>query len=321
MSLEEINRIFFNFKPLLRVLFSGGEPFLRNDIVSIVKIIYKHLNPLHISIPTNGILTNQIVKSLEQILPYCKDTVINISISLNELYQRRDEIMGVEGSFDKSMDTYFQLQKLKKRFSNLILGVIITQIYSNQKYLDKIYDFAKDIIKVDNISFGLIRNSWRKEEEANIDINIYEKTCEKIKRDSYDIYGKRLFPFWRFFVEQKNLVNNYVMEIYKKNKFFFPCYSGRIRIVITPDGEVYPCEILMLKDRKKFKMGDLRNSNYSIKEIYRSEKYYSIIQYIKKNKCFCRHECDLTTTIFFNPKLFLTLLLKLVKGMKLNKYL
>lgn len=301
LSLEEIEKIFSNFGHLLRVSISGGEPFIREDLARLTRVIYKHSRPPNLTIPTNGILTDRIITSVKEILDSCRGATLNIGISLDGLGRQRDKIMGVKGSFDKSVDTYFRLKELSKNFRNFIVGVVLTQTYSNQKDIEKIYEFARDKLKPDNIALSLVRGSTRDEEEMNIDINIYKKLVEKIKKDSY----KGKFPFWKVFAWQRNIVYNYVAETYEKNRYLLPCYSGRIRIILTPEGDVYPCEILMLKDRDRFKFGNLRDFDYKIKKIYASDRYREINKFIKDSRCFCRHECDLTTNFFFNPRLLL----------------
>ena len=49
------------------ITFSGGEPFLRQDLVQIVTMIYKISRPRIINIPTNGILTQGIAEKVEAI--------------------------------------------------------------------------------------------------------------------------------------------------------------------------------------------------------------------------------------------------------------
>jgi len=53
------------------ITFSGGEPFLRQDLVQIVTTIYKISRPRIINIPTNGILTQGIAEKVEAIAKAC----------------------------------------------------------------------------------------------------------------------------------------------------------------------------------------------------------------------------------------------------------
>jgi radical SAM protein with 4Fe4S-binding SPASM domain len=297
LSLMEIEKIFSSFGPLFRVLISGGEPFLRPDLPEIIRIICIYSRPRHITIPTNGIMTDLIIASTEEILASCGKTVINIGFSLSELNDKRDLLMNVEGSFNSTLRTYYRLKRLKDRFPNFMVGVIITQTPSNQSHIEEIYDFARNELKADNIAFVLMRNSPNQAEEAKIDLAIYKRLVEKIKKDEY----RGRFPFWRLFVSRRNMVHDYVIKSYEKERYLLPCYAGMIRFVITPEGQVYPCETLMLKSREEFKLGNLRDCYYNIKQIYKGRKRNDICRYIRENKCHCRHECDLLTNILFNP--------------------
>ncbi|MBU2406860.1 MAG: 4Fe-4S cluster-binding domain-containing protein, partial [Nanoarchaeota archaeon] len=65
LSLNELDKIFQNIGPTLEwLILSGGEPFLRKDIVEICASAYKYCKPSIIVIPTNGILFNIIPKKV-----------------------------------------------------------------------------------------------------------------------------------------------------------------------------------------------------------------------------------------------------------------
>lgn len=298
LSLPEIGKLFSSFGPLLRVLISGGEPFLRDDLPQIVREICLHSNPRHITIPTNGIMTEKIVSSTEEILSWSADATINIGISLSGLGLDRDLLMGIHGSFDKALDTYYALKELKLRFPRLIVGVIITHTSSNQRQLDKIYEFAKKELEADNIALSLVRNTPSPQEEI-VDISIYKLLADKIIGDG--LRGR--FPFWRIFLSRRNLVYDYVARLYEGEKHILTCYSGKLRLVISPEGDVYPCETLMLRgEGERFKLGNLRLHGCDIAKICNSEKGKEVCKYIEERRCSCRHECDLFTNIAFNPR-------------------
>ena len=89
---------------LSSILFTGGEPFLRNDIIDLLEIANK--NNLLFSIETNGTLLNEeIIKNLKK---YKNLYIVATSIdSCNEGlhdYQR-----GTKGSFSKSINTIEKL--------------------------------------------------------------------------------------------------------------------------------------------------------------------------------------------------------------------
>jgi len=54
LSIEEINKFTKTMDPLLHLIITGGEPYLREDIDEIVKIFYENTKVPIISIPSNG---------------------------------------------------------------------------------------------------------------------------------------------------------------------------------------------------------------------------------------------------------------------------
>ncbi|MBU1912648.1 MAG: glycosyltransferase [Candidatus Omnitrophica bacterium] len=298
LSLPEIERMFSAFGPLLRVLMSGGEPFLREDLPDIVKAICAHSRPRHITIPTNGIMTDKIIAAVEEMFAYSGDTVINITLSLAELYDKRDRLTGVEGSFNDTLNTYYKLKKLKDRFPHLVVGVNITVTSSNAEHVEQIYDFARDELQADTLAFSLVRDSPMPGEERLIDIEIYKRLVGKTKKEE----SRLRFPFWRLFVRRRGQVYDYVIKSYTEQRYLLPCYAGKIRVVITPEGDVFPCETFMLTGREDYRLGNLRDCNYDIKQIFRNKKRNEVCTYIKESKCHCRHECDLIANISFNPR-------------------
>ena len=81
LSLSEIERIVPSLGPFHTLLLSGGEPFLRQDLVQICQTFYKNNQPKSIIIPTNGILYNLIPGKVEEILKACPKTKITINIT------------------------------------------------------------------------------------------------------------------------------------------------------------------------------------------------------------------------------------------------
>jgi len=301
LSLPEIRRIFHGLRPLARVLLSGGEPFLHKDIDEIVKIIHKAGDVHRIKIPTNGTVSDKILSDVRSILKECPHLTLDIGVSLDGLDEDRDHVMGIEGSFRRSMNTYTRLQCLKKEHPNLIVGVIITQMHSNQERISEIYSYACHTLKADSISFCGVRGSSFKPEEMDIDIGIYENIVKKIKIDTQN-KGTLLNRIYEY---QRNKAYDYVLETRRRGKRVIPCYSGQIKLVITPKGDVYPCEEFMLTEKTAFQYGNLRDYNYDIKSMMRCEKARKIIKHIMDQKCWCCNECDMSVSVFFNLGLLL----------------
>ncbi|MDO9509839.1 MAG: radical SAM protein [Candidatus Magasanikbacteria bacterium] len=118
---------------------SGGEPFLRNDLPEIVKIVVKKCPQARIVISTNGFATDLIVKHMKDILKIKPD--IGVAVSIDGLNSVHDEMRGISGGFEKAITTVKELKKLG--MTNLRLGFTVMEKNINQ--LSKVYDLTREL--------------------------------------------------------------------------------------------------------------------------------------------------------------------------------
>ena len=122
LSLDEWRRIFESVggSPFW-VTISGGEPFLRTDIIDIVTSLYDQCAPAIINIPTNGLLDHRIPEIVEAIALHCKKAQIVINLSIDGIGERHDLIRGVKGNYAKALATFKGLKGLDMQ--NLSIGI------------------------------------------------------------------------------------------------------------------------------------------------------------------------------------------------------
>ncbi len=138
LTLDEWESIFKGIgKNLFWVTMSGGEPFLRPDIAAITTSLYDLCGPSVINIPTNGLLTERICKSVEQIASHCRKSQVIVNISIDEIGDRHDVIRGVQGSYEKAVKTFTALRSLN--LSNLSIGIHTVISRFNVKRIPEIY--------------------------------------------------------------------------------------------------------------------------------------------------------------------------------------
>ena len=97
------------------ITFSGGEPFLREDIADICIKAYKICKPKIMNIPTNGILSDRIEKQVNRILEFCPNTKVIINLSVDAIGDKHDEIRGSKDSFERVMETYKRLRGIGRK--------------------------------------------------------------------------------------------------------------------------------------------------------------------------------------------------------------
>jgi len=311
LRLDEFERLASKMPQLARIIFTGGEPFLRKDIDKVIPVFYKFARPSYITIPTNGFFTNVIAEKTKEILKKCPNAFINISLSLDELREKRDKIVNRAGSFQNLVKTASELKKLQKTFSNLGITAITTQTSQNENRLDKIFDFANDVLGVDNFGFSVVRGNPQIKETTDISPEKYKEMCNKISKHYQSKKTKKsIIPIRPLFLANRDLVYEYTHKTLAEKSFQMKCYAGILRGVILENGDVYPCEVLMERG-KKYLIGNLKDFNMDFSELWNSKKRYEIVNEIKKMKCFCTHGCDMSVNTFFGSKFIFKIFAKL----------
>ena len=130
LSLKEVEKILSNFYDLESISLGGGEPFLREDLDEIIKLVVKYTNVKAIDIPTNGLI--DISERFEKILKENPQVNFAIDCSLDGLKQEHDYIRGVDGSFEKTTKLIYKLSYLKKIYIYTIL-YFLKYLYFHKK--------------------------------------------------------------------------------------------------------------------------------------------------------------------------------------------
>lgn len=301
LSLVEYEKIFKNIgKNIHWAILSGGEPFLREDIVEICKLLYKYCRPSIIVIPTNGTLCKLIPKKTEEILKLCPKSHVTINLSLDGKYDKHDYIRSIKGNFDKAIKTLDGLKKLK-HYKNLEIGIHTVISKFNYKDIPELYNFVMDELKPDTYITEIAEE--RKELDTK-GMNItpsYEEYSSAIDylinkiKESKPIKIKQLFR-----LKYYQMVKDYL----KYKKQILPCYAGIASAQISADGEVWPCCV------RADNLGNLRDNEYNFKKIWFSDKTKQIRKSIKNKECACPLASASYSNILCNYKSVIKTLLR-----------
>ena len=304
LTLDEIEKISASMNSLLWLAFSGGEIFLRDDLVEITKIFYKQNKPSIILFPTNGLLTDSIRQKIEAVLKHCRKSTVVVKLSLEGTELTHDSIRG-KNSFRKTLETYHSLKKLLDKYTNFELGINTVFLTANQYNMDELIQFVNGLNKIKTHTISLIRGNVSDERLKDVDTGEYLQTIKKIesnlKNKKSAIYS---FKGARLKAAQDILQRRLIHETLIENRQLIPCYAGRLNLVLTESGQLYPCESF----DTKMNLGNVRDNGYNIKKILRTGQAQRVIRSIQSNGCFCTHECYLMTNILFNPRMYTALL-------------
>ncbi len=299
LALDEIRRISASFGSLLWLAFSGGEIYLREDLAEIARVFYENNKPAIMLFPTNGLLPELIRERTERILRECPKSVTAVKLSLDGLGADHDEIRNTPGSFAKTMETYELLGPLLDKYPHFELGINTVFCSANQEKMDEVIDFAAGLRNVKTHTISLVRGNLADNGCKTVDFGKYLRAIERLERN----LKEKKASTYRFRgagikAAQDILQRRLIHRTMEEEKRLIPCYAGRLNLVLTETGAVYPCEILSKS------LGNVRDFGWDIRRVLKSADAEEIIRSIKDGRCYCTHECYFMTNILFNPGLY-----------------
>jgi radical SAM protein with 4Fe4S-binding SPASM domain len=299
LNLSEIEQISHSMGSLLWLAFSGGEIFLREDLAEISKVFYRNNKPAIMLFPTNGMLPDVIRDVTEEILNYCKKSVITVKLSIDGPAGMHDRLRNREGSYVRTMETYRKLEELVDRHPNFELGVNTVFCSENQDAMDEVIDSVRGMGNIKTHTISLVRGNISQEGYKKVDYKKYDNAVKRLESGLKNrTSSKYRFKGARIKAAQDILQRRLIHQTSIEKRRLIPCYAGRLNLVLRENGDVYPCEILTEA------LGNVRDWHYDLEEMVRSEKASKVIHSIVNNKCYCTHECFFMTNILFNPRLY-----------------
>lgn len=294
LSLNEIKDISARagFLPWLTI--TGGEPFLRKDIYEICKLFYTNCGTRIISIATNGSCHSHIADTTERLLIDCDGLYLTIIVALDDIGEAHDVIKGIDGSYQKSLDTLASLKILRARFPRLKLGINTTVIKENAGRIEKILDYFANNLNCDRYCLNLLKTS-----------PCASKASDLISVQRYlGLVKKRMFPLrapgpftlvkQRFSYAALEYFCNKSQEESRLKKGLGRCLAAQKFFVINNSGKVYACELLSEQ------LGDLRRERYDFRRLKNSPKIREARAKITRTNCYCQWPCAIATNGYFN---------------------
>ncbi|MEW6170018.1 MAG: radical SAM protein [Candidatus Omnitrophota bacterium] len=262
LSSEEFRNIFnqLSKEGCLSLVFSGGEPLIRNDFLEIYSYVKK--KGFIITIFSNGLLfTDEILDYLEKFPPF------SIEITLNAITQATYEaVTQVSGSFAKTLEN---IKKIKERKLPLILKA--NALKQNKNEIVKIKEFTEKFLgkgkdkyyfKYDPILYPRLNL-----DNALSNLRLSFRELTDLAKEDLDI--------WQ---EYKRNLHSSLSSLKRGRGFLYQCNSWMEEFIIDPFGRLKFC---MLSD--KFSV-DLRTTSFK-------EGFYEILPQVLKQHFRTKSEC------------------------------
>ncbi len=299
LSLEEISMIAKSLCHPVHLSLTGGEPFLRKDVVDICKIFHDQNSCTNIGLATNGYLTERIVSSCRDILRIPLET-LSVQVSVDGLEKTHNQIRGVNDGYQKALETVQALVKLSQQDRRFSVAVSMT---IQQKNINEVEDLVNQLIPLAvPIRFALVRGQHfgtyglpaevandvdpMENESPIVDLHTLEQLFVRLR----DMNESASYRFWSERQQEKIRISLQMMKSKQKQ---LPCYAGKIDGVLYANGDVALCELTQ-------PVANIRDYDLNVELLWRSDQANRVRDGIRN--CFCIHGCNLTTSMTFNPE-------------------
>ncbi len=293
LTFDEIRKISESSGNLIQLSIAGGEPTLRKDLPEICELFAKNNGVRFITLPTNGINTDQIVGCVSSIVKKCPNTHLRVSLSLDGHEPLHDQIRKVPGNYQKLKETHRQLKPLAEAHDRLTIDFATVLQNDNQETIQDLFHMVHDEFKPDNHMLMIARGNVQDESVKDVNSKLYRETITLREKLYNNAESRRFSPVIRA-ITQRSL--DLIFNEYLYQKYQFDCVAGKRLVVISERGEVRPCEIL------NDSLGNLRDYNYDMQELMKSQKVKDTQKWIRCTKCHCTFECATNVSVLYDVK-------------------
>ena len=263
LSYEEIVRLLdiLGHLGFRKVRFTGGEPFLRKDFITLLEQTHKLSHYKAIRITTNGTL-------LTKHIPKLKVLGINtINLSLDSLDEKRFEKITRRNDFSKVMDTFHTL--LNEGFTLKINAVVMNGI-NTQDILPMVALAEKKTVSIRFIEEMPFNGGYKENNTIFKATDIFET----IKNEHPSLLAET--------GKHGDTATNYTIDGFKGRIGIIPAFSRTFcntcnRLRITPKGDIKTC----LYDGGVFSIRDFMRSGVTDKQL--TNKFIELVKLKPEN--------------------------------------
>ncbi len=218
---------------------TGGEPFLRHDIVELLlgigRLKATHLKQLcSVAITTNGFLTERVLRDVGAVIASLEQAGIALvfACGFDAVGEVHDRIRNFQGGWERLNATLLGLKALRESHPSLVLGIKTTVTRYNIDELDKVCRYANEHGLFTIISpYILTANRYANIGNDN-SLAFSIEDLEKLRA----FYNSPLFQ-WSYYRDE-------LLHYLDTGRMGKPCSAGFNYFFIRSTGELYSCPII-----------------------------------------------------------------------------
>ncbi|MDT5121919.1 MAG: Fe-coproporphyrin synthase [Acidobacteriota bacterium] len=296
MTFEQIEKVSQTMPTVTDLWLSGGEPMLRRDLTKIIDTFIENNSVNRVIIPTNALVKTRTFEVVDHALGTYPALDLYLNIALDGYGKTHDEIRGVPGNWEKTLDCIESLYPLKEKYTDRFrLNVNTVVCAENYTEIEKLSEYLWKNFRLDGHYFNIVRGETLvgdeiKQVPPEALPEMYERVSALTKR-----YGDRMFAeddASRRFIKNVAYVGAITTHYRTQHENFarttawpFPCTAGETTAVIDYNGDVRACEL-----REKF--ATLADYDYDFGVLWATQERQTELGAIDEGRaCWCTHVC------------------------------
>ncbi len=295
LTLDEIRKFAVKNNFFRWVRLTGGEPWLREDIIEIARAFKDNSKDLYLMTMAVNSLVNRekVISGITQILDM-KIPKVAITVSLDGYRELHDKIRGIPGNYNRAIEMYKTLSELRKQYPNLYHVFGYTMSKYNEGQFEKTYqEVKKDIPKLKHIDMHVniahsSSNYYHNQEMKDLGPSkVYpDEVRQIIKSREFELGIERT-------IEDIYLKKS--IEYYKTGKTPMDCKSLNASVFLDPYGFLYPCTMWYRQ------LANIREIDYDLRNMWSKRETNDFRKDIKAKRCpNCWTPCEAHQTIVGN---------------------
>jgi MoaA/NifB/PqqE/SkfB family radical SAM enzyme len=289
---------------LFHLAVTGGEPFLRNDLIQWVDAFCQNAKVQSVTIATNGSMPDRIAQALEILTARHTRTVFTLLLSVDAYGPRHDDIRNLPSLYQHVKESYraaLTIRRARPKAMRLILSSVLSAA-NEEFFLRDLELMREDFPDVDSHEVNLVRPDKNNQGRRNVAVNVYEESINWVKRNRSD--GTFYHNIHQALFERTNQLT---LQAAMGQTPKVACQAGRGFATLNSSGQIVLCE-----ERSDCVLGDLRNYNWDLRALL-SNPEIARKAVLLSRECFCRSDCVIRFNLTHCPSQYPALAVALAK--------
>ena len=282
LTLEEIEAFFRKSNKFSWVDLTGGEVTLRTDFTQVAAAIVANCKYLyHLHTPTNGLAPALTERRVKEILALGPRKFV-VTVSLDGPKDLNDKLRGIDGDFDKVVDTVKRLRAIKQSNFKVVIGFTLSSANKGtfQHMIDQVRAEIPDM-RPDDFHMNVVHVSGHYYD--NLDTDALTKNLREDVRNYRAMRRHKFTPIGFLEDQYLRLADQYLQTGITP----VTCQALAGSVFIDSFGYIYPCSIYSKR------MANIKEIDYDLEAYWNTAEVKEARREIERGKCpHCWTPCE-----------------------------